>query len=300
MTHDDPGWELWRSFLSVLREGSLSAAARALGLTQPTLGRHIGALEAALGGTSLFTRSARGLLPTEAALALRPEVEAMAAAAEALLRTASGPAAAATGIVRITASEIIGGEVLPAILAALRAAHPGIIVELVLSNRSEDLLRRDADIAIRMVRPTQQALVARHLGEVVLGLYAHRRYLAAAGTPRDPGELARHPLIGFDRAPPRIPGLTIGGRPPTRALFAFRSDSDLAQLAALRAGFGIGVCQRGIAQRDPDLVPLLPEYFAPALEVWVAMHEDLRTTRRMRLAFDHLAAGLATYIAAAA
>jgi DNA-binding transcriptional LysR family regulator len=293
----EPAWELYRSFLAVMREGSLSAAARALGLTQPTLGRHIGELEAALGGSALFTRSPSGLAPTETARELVPHAEAMAAAAEALVRAASGEKSEARGVVRITASEIIGAEVLPPILAEFRAEHPGIAVELVLSNRTDDLLRREADIAVRMVRPTQASLVAKHLGRIALGLHAHRRYLEAHGRPRSLEELVRHALIGFDREMRSRRLLQDVGLTLTRENFAFRADSDLAQLAAIRAGFGIGVCQIGIARREPDLVHLLSDGFGLGLEVWVVMHEDLRTSRRVRLLFDHLAGGLATYVA---
>src|SRR5690348_9795282 len=152
MVKREPGWELYRSFLATVRERSLSGAARALGLTQPTLGRHIDELEQALGGIALFTRSQLGLVPTDAALALVPHAEAMAASAAALVRAASGAAGAASGSIRLTASEIVGGEVLPPILADFREGNPGIAVELVLSNATEDLLRREADIAVRMVR----------------------------------------------------------------------------------------------------------------------------------------------------
>lgn len=296
MTSGDPGWELYRSLLAVLRHGSLSAAARALGVTQPTIGRHIVELEQAL-GAALFTRSPRGLIPTEVARELEPHAEAMALAAATLIRTASGEAGAARGTVRITASEIIGAEVLPKILTGFRERHPGLTVELVLSNRPEDLLRREVDIAVRMVRPTQAALVVRHIGRVALGLFAHRRHLQVYGTPHDLDAVRQHPLIGFDRDPYGARLLNREGVAWTRELFALRTDNDLAALAALRAGFGIGVCQLGIARRESDLVQVLAESFGFDLEVWVAMHEDLRATRRMRLMFDHLASELEVYIA---
>ena len=161
-------WDELRTFVEVTRDGSLSGAARRLGLTQPTVGRHIDALEATLGLT-LFTRSPRGLTPTPAALALGPHVEAMAAAAAALGRAASGEAAADRGAVRVTASDVVGCEVLPPILAAFQAGHPGIAIELALTNRNEDLARRDADIAVRMVRPIQSGLVARKIGAARIG-----------------------------------------------------------------------------------------------------------------------------------
>lgn len=289
-----PGWELYRSFLAVLREGSLSGAARVLGLAQPTVGRHIAELEKAL-AVSLFTRSPRGLIATEGARELAPHAKAMAAAADALVRAASGEAGEARGTVRITASEIIGAEVLPPILADFREQHPAVAIELALSNRAEDLLRREADVAVRMVRPTQGALVARHIGRVALGLHAHERYLRTRGIPREFADLGRHAIIGFDRDPySRRLSDQLGLR-LTPDIFALRTDSDLAQLAAIRAGFGIGVCQLGIARRNSDLVRVLPDSFGFDLDVFVAMHEDLRASRRVRLMFDHLAASLKVY-----
>lgn len=295
MTKASPGWELYRSFLAVFREGSLSGAARVLDLTQPTVGRHVDALEQALGVT-LFTRSQSGLDATEGATALVPHAEAMASAADALQRAASGNAEEERGVVRITASEMIGTEVLPQILTAFREAHPGIIVELTISNRAEDLVRRDADIAVRMVRPTQDALLTRKVGTIQLGLHAHPRYLKAHGTPKSLSELMTHPLIGFDKAP-SIRRLEKLGLTVTRDLFSFRCDSDIGQYAALRAGFGIGVCQIPLAQRD-KLVSVLPGAIDFKLETWVAMHKDLKSTRRMSLMFAHLVHHLQAYIAA--
>jgi DNA-binding transcriptional LysR family regulator len=290
----DPDWDLYRAFLAVLETGSLSAAARALGLTQPTVGRQIEALEAALGAV-LFTRSPGGLRATEAALALQPHAETMASAAQALLRAASGEADQVRGVVRVTASHIVGAEVLPPILTRFHEANPEIIIELALSDRQEDLLRRDADIAVRMARPTQSALTAQRAGFVPVGLFAHRRYLERHGAPTqlEPGVAG----IGFDRNVEMLSALRNLQLPLTREHFAFRSDSDLAQLAALRAGFGIGGCQYGIARRDPDLVPVLTEAFRFDLEVWVAMHEDLKSNRRMRLMFDALVDGMKAYVA---
>jgi DNA-binding transcriptional LysR family regulator len=294
MIETAPGWDLWRTFLAALDQGSLSGAARALGLSQPTAGRHIEALEQALGG-ALFTRSAGGLRPTETALALRPHAEAMAAAAQALVRTASGEAEAVRGVVRITASDIVGAEVLPPILTGFHEAHPDVVIELALSNRQEDLLRREADIAVRMARPSQGALLAKRIGAVPLALYAHRRHIEAHGAPTSFAD-ARAFAIGFDRDPQIRRALEESQITLTREVFAFRSDSDLAQLAALRAGFGVGACQVGIARRDPDLVPVLEGQFRYEMEMWVAMHEDLKTSRRMRLMLDWLVEGLTAYV----
>lgn len=299
MSLADLDWDHYRSFLAVLEEGSLSGAARTLGVSQPTVGRHIDALQAALGGTALFTRSPQGLRPTEAALQLRPHAETMAAAAAALVRTASGAKAEARGTVRITASEVVGAEVLPPILTALRERHPAVAIELVLSNRAEDLLRRDADIAVRMVEPKQGALVVRAIGAVALHLYAHRRYVAAHGLPRDLDDLAaNHAIVGFDRNSASAAALKARGLALPRELFALRTDSDLAQIAAVRAGYGVGVLQTGIARRDADLLAVLPDQLDFSLGIWLAIHEDLRGVHRIRLVFDALAAGLRGYVAA--
>jgi DNA-binding transcriptional LysR family regulator len=295
MARRPPSWDELRTFVEVARDGSVSSAARRLGITQPTVGRHIDALEAALGLT-LFTRSPRGLTPTPAALALEPHVEAMAAAAAALARAASGEAAADRGAVRVTASEIVGVEVLPPMLAAFHAAHPGIAIELALTNRTQDLARRDADIAVRMVRPTQSGLVARRIGSSRISLFAHRDYLARFGEPRSLADLAGHCVIGFDRDNSAFRGLGGYAGTLTRESFGLRCDSDLAQLAALRAGVGIGGCQDNIARRMPELVAVMPSAFHYALEVWLVMHEDLKATRRVRLLFDHLAMGLTAYV----
>ncbi len=288
-------WDHCRSFLAVLAEGSLSAAARRLQLTQPTLGRHVAELEQTL-GVVLFTRSQAGLDPTEAALELKPHAEAMAAAAEALVRAASGEATEDRGTVRITASEIIGTEVLPAILAPFTARHPQIAIELVVSNRNDNLLRRESDIAVRMATPAQEALLQRRIGPVMLGLHARRDYLDANTVPQSLADLAGHTLIGFDTETPAIQALQRQGLIPERAAFRLRTDSDVAQLQMVRAGIGIGVCQVAIARRDPALARVLPALFDMPLDCWLAMHEDLKTVRRMRLVFDHLAEGLSAYV----
>lgn len=289
----EPGWEHYRTFLAVVRERSLSGAGRVLGVAQPTIGRRVQALEQAL-GVALFTRSQLGLDATPAAVALVPYAETMASAASALRRAASGEAQELRGSVRITASEAIGTEVLPAALAAFRELHPGIAVELVISNRTQDLLRRDADIAIRNVRPTQGPLVTRKVGVLQVGLHAHPSYLRAHGTPHTVEQLREHPLIGFDKEASMVhSNVPI---PITRELFSFRCDDEIVQYAALRAGFGIGVCQVALAKRD-GLVRVLPDAVAFQLGVWVVMHRDLKTHRRLRTMFDHLVLHLQKHIA---
>jgi DNA-binding transcriptional LysR family regulator len=294
MTRTQPGWELYRSFLAVVREQSLSGAGRALGLTQPTIGRHVGELEEAL-GVALFTRSPTGLRPTAAAAALVPFAESMESAADALVRAATGEAHEERGAVRITASEMVGGEVLPAILTSFREEHPQIDVELILSNRTQDLLRREADIAVRTVKPTQAALLTRKIGVLRITAHAHPSYLRAHGAPRTLEELSAHPLIGFDKVPSmsRLPEAPIA---VTREIFAFRCDNDLGQYAALKAGFGIGFCQTAIGRRD-GLLPVLRDVIGFELGLWLVMHKDLKASRRVRLLFDHLARALAAYVA---
>ncbi len=284
----DPEWNLYRSFLAVVQEGSLSGAARRLGLTQPTIARHVDALEQAI-GTDLFLRSQRGLIPTEMALDLKPYAETLAATAAAMMRTAGGRAGEVRGSVRISAGEVVGVELLPPILARLRHRHPGLVVELVLSNALDDLLRREADIAVRMVEPTQQALVARRLPKVVLGLHAHRAYLERRGVPASMAALASHDLIGFDRDTPAIRAIVARFSAFDRPAFALRADSDLAQLAAIRAGFGIGICHVAAARHDPELMRVLADAVAVDLGLWIVMHEDLKTSARCRTVFDALA-----------
>jgi DNA-binding transcriptional LysR family regulator len=295
MTRSEPSWEWYRTFLQVLEVGSLSAAGRALGITQPTVGRHIDSLETAL-GLKLFTRSFDGFAPTDAAHELQPYAASIAATAAALRRVASSHGAGVRGTVRLTASEVIGAEVLPPILTALRREHPELVVELVLSNQPEDLLRREADIAIRMFRPVQGALIARRVGGIEIGLHAHARYLQAHGTPGSMNELSRHALIGFDQESDFIRRLQDEFKAFSRDSLSFRSDSDLAQLGAIRAGFGIGVCQAALAARDPQLVRVLPEQFSVTLDTWVAMHEDLRDNARCAVTFAALVEGLGAYI----
>lgn len=292
----EPHWEWYRSFLQVLESGSLSAAGRAMGLAQPTVGRHIDGLEAAL-GLQLFTRSSDGFAPTEAAHELHPYAASMAATAAAMRRVADSHGAGVRGTVRLTASEVVGVEVLPPVLAQLRATHPELRIELVLSNAVDDLLRREADVAVRMFRPQQEALVARHVADIALGLYAHERYLAVHGMPQSPEELARHSLIGFDRENAFIRKMQQQFPMVTREAMAFRSDSDLAQLAAIRAGFGIGVCQSALATRTSGLVRVLPQAFSLKLDTWVAMHEDLRKSERCAVVFKAVAQGLAAHAA---
>lgn len=290
----EPAWALFEAFLAVMSTGSLSGAARALRVAQPTVRRHVQELEDTL-GVVLFTRGRNGLQPTELAHATLPHAEAIAAGTRAFVRAVSAPADAARGTVRVTCSEIVGAEVLPAILVELRRHHPDIAVELVLDNRNQDLLRRDADIAVRMIEPTQAALVRRKAARIEVGLFAAPSYLASRTRPRRIAELGGHALVGPDRARAALDVLGRLGLPTQARAYALRCDSDLAQLAAVRAGLGIGVCQVPLARRAVELTRVADD-FAIHLDAWVTMHEDLRGVMRMRLVFDHLVEALAGYV----
>jgi DNA-binding transcriptional LysR family regulator len=291
-------WDLLGAFRAVMRTGSLSGASRSLGVAQPTVRRQIEKLEQVL-GVVLFTRSQTGLVATEAATASLPYAESMAAVAESLVRSVSAPDDAALGTVRVTCSEVVGAEVLPAILAELRRAHPKLQIELSLTNANEDLLRREADVAVRMAQPTQSALVAKRVGSVKLGVFASEAYLADHTAPRVPADVLRgHALVGKDRDNSFFAALAAVGLPLKRKDFALRTDSDAAYLAAMRAGLGIGMCQLPLAAGPPPLRRLLPQ-IAVELPIWVVTHEDLRASRRVSIVFEHLVASLGKYVRSA-
>ncbi|HVW92629.1 MAG TPA: LysR family transcriptional regulator [Devosia sp.] len=290
-----PEWSLWRSFGAVVEAGSLSAAARKLGLSQPTLGRHIEALEAAL-GMPLFDRTLQGFRPTDTALRLfEPVAAAQRALAEAELM-AEGSSATLAGTVRITASTVISNYALPQMLAAIRERHPAIALEIVPSDSAENLLLREADIAVRMFRPTQLELVTRKLGLIPMHACARDSYLARRGTPTSMEELAGHDLIGFDRDDLLVAGARAMGLSMGREDFNTRTDSQTAMWELLKAGLGIGFAQAPLVARTPGMVRLLPQTSFPPLEVWLTTHRELFTSRRIRAIFDALAEQLSAYI----
>lgn len=289
-------WDDQYAFLLVFEGGSLSAAARTLGQAQPTVRARIEALERKL-GTVLFTRSSQGLMPTEAARALHAHARAMAHASDAFLRAASSPpGSAVSGTVRIAVSEFVGQEVLPPMLARLRARHPGLVLEVMAANSSADLTQQEADLALRMHPPSGEALVARKLGEVALGFFAHRDYLAARGVPAELADFASHDLIGPDRsasdrrlAEAALPAAVL-------ARIVLRTDSHPGQLAAARAALGIAVVQRPVGLADPNLRPVLPDLVLARLPLWLVAHRDLLAVPRVRACFDHLAEEMARYV----
>jgi DNA-binding transcriptional LysR family regulator len=292
---DEPNWDLYRSLLAVLEHGSLSAAARELGLTQPTLGRHIEALEDTL-GQHLFTRSQQGLTPSEAALALKPFAEVMAATSSALVRAAADVRSRVSGTVRISTSEMMGVEVLPPIIARLQEEYPDLEVELSATDAVEDVLNREADVAVRMTEPVQKALVARHVGAIPLGMFAHRRYLDRNGWPASWDHLANHRFVGYDRQGAFARTVLKLIPQAANARFTARVDSNVAQFALVKAGCGIGICQVHLAREEDNLVRLFAEAFELPLQTWVVTHEDIRGSPRCRATFDALVRGLTAYV----
>ncbi|MDI1342037.1 LysR family transcriptional regulator [Polaromonas sp.] len=280
-------WRLVRSFLAALDQGSLLGAARVLSASQPTIGRHIAELEAQL-GVLLFERTGRGLLPTPTALQLAASARAMDSAANELARNVSGLEPGISGTVRITASQPVACYVLPPILAQMRLALPDIQVELVASNAVSNLLRREADIALRMVQPDQASLVAKRIARVTLGTYAHRDYLRRRSTPKQPQDLLNHELVGSDRDEAILKGMAGFGLPVTRESFAFRCDDLIAYWEAVRAGLGIGFIADYLAATDRDVVAVLPMIKVPPIPIWLTVHREIRTSRRIRAVYDFL------------
>ncbi len=287
-----PDWTLIRSFLAVAETGSLSAAARETGQSQPTLGRHIRTLEDSLGGP-LFERHPRGLRLSPLGHALMPGAEAMREGARRIDLAAAGRDARPSGPVRLTASVYVSVHVLPQILTGIRARHPEITLDLVATDRSENLLFHEADIALRMYRPEQLDMITRHLGDVRLGLYATRSYLDRAGTPQRFADLLDHDLVGYDRDDRIIRGFRTAGLQVTRDSFALRTDDQVAYWELVRAGAGIGVGQCSVANRDPRVTRILPDAPLPSLPVWLTAHQAVRHTPRVARVWEALAEGLA-------
>ncbi len=291
MPQESFDWALVRSFVAVLDAGSLMGAARHLGAQQPTLSRHIAELETQL-GTPLFERTGRGVLPTAAALAIADAARQMEAGADALARLLAGREQAASGTVRVAASHIAACYLLPPVLAQLQREEPGIQIELVVSNELSNLLRREADIAVRMVRPAQASLIARKLADVPLCACAHRSYLRRAGTPRQPQDLLAHRLIGHVQEDTLLRGFAQMGLPLTREHFALRTDDHIAYGRLVAAGAGIGFAARYNLPHWRSVVPVLPQLKIPPLPCWLAVHREIRGNRLVRRVFDFLAEAL--------
>jgi len=284
-------WSLMRSFLAVIERGSLLAAARQLGVSQPTLGRHVTELERQL-GTLLFERTGRGLVATSAARSIADRARAMADNAEAIGRTLTGQSKQLTGSVRVTASQTVATYLLPPLLAGLHERETGIAIELTSSNAVSNLLRREADIAVRMARPAQASLVARRVGEVRIGAYARKDYLRRHGVPGKAADLPHYDLIGLDRDGSMIRAFAALGHRIERDSFMFRSDDHLVLWRALCAGLGIGFAATWLADRESSLERVLPDLPMPTLPVWLAVHREIRSSARIRALYDFLAEGI--------
>ena len=282
-------WGYTRAFVAVAEHGSLSAAAKVLGMSQPTVGRQIQALESEL-SVRLFARAGRRLSLTEAGLDLLEHAKEMAHAADRFALAAAGRQASIAGVVRITASEVVATYTLPLILTNLRRAEPEIEVELVASNASDNLLTREADIALRMYRPTQLDVITKHIRDIELGAFAAHDYLERNGEPTTPEDLFDHDVVGYDRDETLIKGFRdFGGASVSRRFFPLRTDNHVVMWQMVVHGYGIGFTQVPIATAEPRVRRVLPSLALPALPLWLTAHAELRTNRRIRRVFDFLA-----------
>ena len=284
-------WSLIQAFLSVAERGSLSAAARALGASQPTLGRQIKTLERQL-DAQLFQRQAKGLVLTETGASLMAPARTMRDAMGELTLTAAGQSAKMEGTVRITASMMTSQYHLPPIIADIRRAEPDIAIELAPSDDSRNLLYREADIAVRMYRPTQLDLVTQYVGDIPLVVCAAKSYLQGKGPLRSPADLPNHEFVGYDTDTRIIEGFGLAGFDVTRDFFKTRCDDQATFWGLIRAGCGIGFAQSIVAEQDP-LVDIIEMGFEiPPLPIWLTAHEAMRETPRIRRVWDLLLQGL--------
>ena len=282
-------WNHARAFLGTAETGSLSAAARRLGQSQPTLSRQVAALEAELGVT-LFARVGKRLELTRSGLDLLEHVRGMGAAAERMALAASGRAEQVEGLVRITASDMAAVHLLPPLLAGLRARHPGIEVEVIASNALQDLRRREADIAIRNARPAQGDLIARRLAETPAHLYAAPALIARQGPLDSPAALERADWLWLDDPGQMIAYMAGLGLTLDRARFRAGSHDGLSYWAMARAGLGVAAMVAHLARDSaPEMVPLLPARLTIPVPYWLTTHAELQTSRRIRLVYDFLA-----------
>lgn len=291
-------WSYVQSFVAVAEHGSLSAAARALGASQPTLSRHIALLEEDI-GARLFERSKAGMTLTDKGSVIMAQASRMADAAAQLSAISQGTEDALAGTVRITASRIVASFVLPNILTALRQSYPAIHIELVASDDTDNLLRREADIAVRMYRPTQDDVISTLCGQLDLGAYAAHSYIARRGMPGpDAADLLNHDVIGYDRSTLIIDGMRTMGVDVDRDFFCFRSDDQVVCWQMVRAGLGVGFNQIAIGDADPSLHRISGTAPIGDIPVWLTAHPEVRKTPRIRRVFDELRGALAAACAA--
>lgn len=284
-------WSYMQSFAAVAEHGSLSAAARSLQHSQPTLSRHIAALEDRL-DTRLFERSREGMILTETGLQLRGYASLMADAAAQFVSASTATQSQQGGTVRITASQFVATFLLPEVLRRLRKAHPEIDIEIVASDTTENLLRREADIALRMYRPSQLDVISKRLGNLEVGVFAAHSYVARRGLPSDFAQLAKHDVIGYDRNTQIIDGMRALGHKVSKDFFAFRCDDQVVCWQMVLAGCGIGFGQLALGEADPRLVRLLSDTPIASLPVWLTAHPELKRNMCIRRVYDWLASDL--------
>ncbi|WP_440111081.1 LysR family transcriptional regulator [Acidovorax sp. BL-A-41-H1] len=289
---DNLDWNQLKAFLQTAQTGSLSAAARKLGLSQPTLSRQVAAIEQQMGVT-LFERVGKAMMLTPTGLDLLEHARAMGAAAEALGMAASGRSQAVGGVVSVSATDAVATYLLPPIVQRLRAQEPGIAVEVIASNAISDLLRREADIAIRHVQPGQPDLIARLVREAQAFFYASEEWVRHHGHPRSAEDAVHLPFVGSDRNGQYLGYLRQHGLNLTEANFSCYSDHTVAHWALVQQGMGIGAMMNEIASRTPGMVRVLDEVPAVRFPLWLVSHRELRTSRRIRVVFEALARELA-------
>ena len=284
-------WSLVQAFLAVAEGGSLSAAARMLNASQPTLGRQIKALEAQL-RADLFHRQPRGFSLTSTGADLVAPARAMRDAVQQIALTAAGQQAQLAGPVRISASVAVAADHLPATVAEIRRLEPEIEIEIAPTDDSHNLLFREADIAIRMYRPTQLDLVTKHLGDVELAMFAAKSYLQAHGRPSGVTDILEHEFVGYDHDDRIIAGFRAAGLDVDRSFFKTRCDHHATYWALVRAGCGIGFAQAVIGRDDPSVERIDLGFPLPKLPVWLTAHAAMRQTPRIRRVWDLLDRGL--------
>lgn len=280
-------WLLLKSFLAVIDAGSLLGAAKRLGSHQPTISRQIAELESQL-GVPLFERTGRGLTPTTAALSIVDAARGMAEAAQEVATILRNQVNDGAGTVRIASSQVIANYVLPEVLVKLRHNFPAIQIEVVVSNQISNLLRREADIALRMVMPTQASLITKKIAELPMGIFAAKRYLRVHGEPKDLAALTKHDLIGLDQDEALIRGLGSSGLPATREMFALRCDDQIAIIKLVEAGAGIGFFPCYVGQKLKNVQHVLQGIPGPALPIWLTVHREIRGNPLIRTVFDFL------------
>lgn len=286
-----PDWNQLRAFLETAETGSLSAAARKLGLTQPTLSRQMAAVERSLGVT-LFERTGHAMVLTEAGLCVLEHARTMGVAAQELALAASGQSQDVTGLVSVSASDAVATWLLPPVLRQLREDSPGITVEVVTSNALSDLRRREADIAIRHLRPEQPDLIGRLLCECTAGFYASTGWIAQHGHPHTAQQAQGLDFIGVDRGGRYLEQLGQHGLPLVAQQFKVLSENAVTAWMLVQQGLGIGVMMDQVARRTPGVVRVLDDVPPVRFPCWLVTHRELHTARRIRVVFDALANGL--------